>query len=139
MIKGVREINETLRGAHEDLKRELIEAKMPTTPNLWLEDGGLACRIGDDLMDQLRKAGTPKPINPAKELMEAVADLRDQGLLDDQQAHAIVHNQKVTIPNNWFNLIRNTVLLRHGIDMRTGEAQGLTLRPPTEGQSLAAQ
>lgn len=81
--------------------------------------------IGAALKQELQTAGVAKNVNTAREVAEAVAALRDRGAFAPEFAQALLgHSGRVV--RGVFNLIRNEALLRHGIDMRTLEAQAAT-------------
>ena len=84
--------------------------------------------LGNDLQRALYLSGTPKPVNMAQEVSSAVRKLRDAGHFDDAFHRALMdHQGRVTM--GVYNLIRNQMLLTHGIDRRTFEAQTADANP----------
>ena len=79
--------------------------------------------LGKNLQDALVAAGTPKPVNYAQEVNNAVNGLRDDGLFDQTFADKLMnHDGKVV--RGLFNLVRNRMILEAGAgDRRVLAAQ----------------
>ena len=80
--------------------------------------------LGKNLQDALVAAGTPKPVNYAQEISNAVNGLRDDGLFDETFADKLM-NHDGRLVRGLFNLVRNRMILEAGAgDRRVLGAQG---------------
>lgn len=91
-------------------------------------------KLGDDLGKALNTSGDAKKVNTAQEVVQSLSDLVARGDMDVRVAKALTEHKGAVV---WgvYNLIRNDMLMRHGIDRRTLQAQGLTFDDftPTQG------
>ena len=69
--------------------------------------------LGKNLQDALVAAGTPKPVNYAQEVSNAVNGLRDDGLFDQTFADKLM-NHDGRVVRGLFNLVRNRMILEAG-------------------------
>jgi hypothetical protein len=71
--------------------------------------------LGNNVSQALVQSGTPKNVNIAQEVNQAVGQLVDAGHFDPVFQHALMqHDGRVT--RGLYNLVRNQMLLNHGID-----------------------
>lgn len=79
-------------------------------------------KLGDNLSKALQLQGTPKNINIAQEVAKASNQAVDSGYYDKAFHDALMsHRGRVTM--GLYNLLRNQMMLNHGIDRTTMDAQ----------------
>ena len=78
--------------------------------------------LGSNLEDALQRSGQARPVNMMAEVHGALDDLQSAGMLSPEMVDALKGHQGRVVPLV-YNLARNALLLRQGIDRRTIEAQ----------------
>lgn len=79
--------------------------------------------LGNKVQQDLALAGMSKNLNYSKEIATTIGQLRDTGLTDGPLHDKLMTYDGQIVPRGFFNLVRQQMLLNHGIDRRTLEAQ----------------
>ena len=79
--------------------------------------------LGSKVQQDLALAGMSKNLNYSKEIATTIGQLRDTGLIDGPLHDKLITYDGQTMPQGFFNLVRQQMLLNHGIDRRTLAAQ----------------
>ena len=79
--------------------------------------------LGNKVQQDLALAGMSKNLNYSKEAATTIGQLRDTGLIDGPLHDKLMTYDGQTVPRGFFNLVRNQMLLNHGVDRRTMAAQ----------------
>ena len=84
--------------------------------------------LGSALEQALHVSGQPRPVNMAGEVGQALDDLEQSGALSPEMVAGLKGHDGRVVPLV-YNLVRNALLMRNGIDRRVVGAQDMTAKP----------
>ena len=93
--------------------------------------------LGTALENALHISGQARAVNPAAEVGQALDELQGEGLLDPDVVEALRGHQGRVVPAV-YNLLRNAMLVRNGVDRRVMAAQQAG-QQPAEVMPMAAE